>query len=265
MALESLNVTGASSPYMNDLFKVNQSLTSGSRINNSADDAAGQAIVSSLTSQVNAQDVGVQNANTGINLLQTADGASNSITQQLQRLSELSLQAQNGTYSDAQRTILNQEFQQGLESINQFAESASFNGIKLLNAETPSLNIALGADNNTSTIQLPDLTANNLGLAGTDISTSTNAEAVQSQISDVLGLISDSRAQLGAQQNGLSSAANDLMNQNLNSHSTRSQINDTDYAKAVTDQARQQVLNNASVAMLAQRNQNYSNVLPLLS
>ncbi|QBZ83532.1 Flagellin [Hydrogenovibrio crunogenus] len=264
MAVESLNATNASSPYMNDLFKVNQSLTSGSRINNSADDASGQAIVTSLTTKIKDQDIGVQNANAGINLLQTADGASNSITQQLQRLSELSLQAQNGTYSDAQRSMLDQEFQQGLKSINQFAESTSFNGIKLLNADTPAIDIALGPDN-TSTLQLPDLTTNSLGLTGTDISTNSNAEAVQSQITDVLGLISDSRAQLGSQQNGLVSAANNLMNQNVNSQSTRSQINDTDYAKTVTDQARQQVLNNASVAMLAQRNQNYGNVLPLLN
>jgi len=216
------------------------------------------------SSKIKDQDIGVQNANAGINLLQTADGASNSITQQLQRLSELSLQAQNGTYSDAQRSMLDQEFQQGLKSINQFAESTSFNGIKLLNADTPAIDIALGPDN-TSTLQLPDLTTNSLGLTGTDISTNSNAEAVQSQITDVLGLISDSRAQLGSQQNGLVSAANNLMNQNVNSQSTRSQINDTDYAKTVTDQARQQVLNNASVAMLAQRNQNYGNVLPLLN
>lgn len=264
MAIESLNATGASSPYMNDLFKVNQSLTSGSRINNSGDDAAGQAIVTSLTSKIKDQDMGVQNANIGVNLIQTADGASNSITEQLQRLRELSTQAQNGTYSDSQRAMLDQEFQQGLKSIDQFAEAASFNGIKLLNAETPSLDIALGSES-TSTIQLPDLTLNNLGLAGTDILTSTNAEAAQSQISDVLGLVSDSQAQLGAQQNGLVAAADNLISQNVNAQSARSQINDTDYAKSVTEQARQQILNNASVAMLAQKNQNYGNVLPLLN
>ena len=263
MAIESLNAVDNSS-MMSSLNKTNQSITSGSQINSAADNAAGSAIVSSLSSKINAQDIGIQNANTGGNLLQTADGVTGQITEQLQRLSELSIQSMNGTYNSSQRAALNAEFQQGLKSIADFADSTSFNGMKLLNGETASVDIALGSENSAS-LTLPDLTLDGLGLTGADISNPTNASAFQTQLQDALGIVSESRAQFGAQQNGLTASAQNLANQNINAQSTRSQINDTNYASAVMDQSRLQVLNQASLAMQAQNNQNYSNVLSLLS
>jgi len=263
MAIESLNAVDNSS-MMSSLNKTNQSLTSGSQINSAADNAAGSAIVTSLTSKINTHDIGIQNATTGGNLLQTADGGASQITEQLQRLSELSIQSLNGTYNSSQRAALNAEFQQGLKSINDFAESTSFNGMNLLNADTASVDIALGSDSSAS-LTLPNLTTDALGLTGADISNPNNALAIQSQLSDALGLVSDSRAQFGAQQNGLSASASNLANQNINTQSTRSQINDTNYAGAVLEQSRLQILNQTSLAMQAQNNQNFSNVLSLLS
>lgn len=263
MAIESLNVVDNSS-IMSGLNKTNQSLTSGSQINSAADNAAGSAIVASLSSKINTQDIGIQNATTGGNLLQTADSAAGQITEQLQRLNELSIQSLNGTYNSSQRAALNAEFQQGLKSINDFAESTSFNGMKLLNSDTASVDIALGSDNSAS-LTLPDLTTNSLGLNGLDISDPNNAIAAQSQLTNALGVISENRAQFGAEQNGLTASASNLANQNVNAQATRSQINDTNYASAVLDQSRLQILNQASLAMQAQNNQNYSNVLSLLS
>lgn len=263
MAIESLNAVDTSS-IMSGLNKTNQSLTSGSQINSAADNAAGSAIVASLSSKINTQDIGIQNATMGGNLLQTADGATSQITEQLQRLSELSIQSLNGTYNSSQRAAMNAEFQQGLNSINSFAESSSFNGMNLLNGQTTAVDIALGSGN-TASLSLPNLTLDGLGLTGADISNPNNALAFQTQLQDALGIVSESQAQFGAQQNGLSASASNLANQNVNAQGTRSQINDTNYASAVSDQARLQVLNQTSLAMQAQNNQNYSNVLSLLN
>ncbi|WP_024851510.1 flagellin N-terminal helical domain-containing protein [Hydrogenovibrio kuenenii] len=239
-----------------------QSLTSGSRINQTANDAAGQAIVTALTTQINQQDVATRNANDGISALQIADGTGESISNQLQRLGQLAVQAQNGTYSSAQRDAMNQEFQQGLASINQFVGQANFNGTNLLDGSQSSLSIGLG--DSTSTLNLPDLTTSGQGLNGLDISSAANANSAYSTITTALENLSTSRSQLGAQQNGLSSAIDNLATQNINSLKSRSQINDTDYAKALTELSRQQVLQQSSISMQAQSNHNSSNVLQLL-
>lgn len=239
-----------------------QSLTSGSRINHTADDAAGQAVVTALSTQINQQDVATRNANDGISALQIADGTGENVSTQLQRLGELAVQAQNGTYSAAQRQALNQEFQQGLEAINQSVGQASFNGTNLLDGSQSSFNIGLG--DSSSTLNFPDLTTSGQGLAGLDISSSTNANAAYSTITTALENLATSRSQLGAQQNGLSSAIDNIATQNVNTSRSRSQINDTDYAQAITDLNRQQVLQQSGIAMQSQSNQDRYNVLQLL-
>lgn len=265
MAIDSLNSTDSYASYLdNRLTSVGQSAASGSRINNSGDNAAGQAIVSALTAQIDGQDMAIRNANTGINLIQTADAASQSITEQLQYLNDLSVQAQNGTYSASQRDMLNQAFQQGMEGLNQIAESTSFNGINLLNADTSTVDIALDT-NSRSTIDLPNLTIDALGLTGSNLTTPDQASSTQALLTEALGLTSESQSQFGAQQNGLTAAADTLANQNLNAMASRSQISDADMARVYAEQSRQQVLNQAGVAMQAQSNQSYESVLGLLA
>lgn len=239
-----------------------QSLTSGSRINNAADDAAGQAVVTALTTQIDQQTIAARNANDGISALQTADGVGENIGSQLQRLGELASQAQNGTYNDTQRQTLNQEFQQGLQAIDQYIGQASFNGINLLNGSQGSLSISLG--DSSSTLNFPDLTTNGQGLTGLDITSAANASNAYSAVTTALENLSANRGQLGAQQNGLSSTIESLSNQNVNAQSSRSQINDTNYAQALIDLNRQQVLQQSGVAMQAQSNQDRMNVLQLL-
>ena len=241
-----------------------QQLTSGSRINQAADDPAGQAVVTALTSQINERDIGIQNANDGIGIIQTAGGALQSIIDQVQRLSELSIQALNGTLTDTQRNILNSEFRQGIESIQQFSQTSSFNGINLLDGSTSQVTVALGADSEAA-IDLPDLTPSNLGLAGLSIDNLTNATTAHDQLTAALEVLSTGQAQFGAQQKSLTSAINNMAEFNVNTLASRSQISDADMARAITEKTRQQVLSEANIAMLAQRNQQQENILPLLS
>lgn len=248
------------SPEINNL---QQSLTSGQRINNAADDPAGLAVVTALTTQINTQDVGIQNANNGISLIQTADGASASINGYLARMNELAVQAANGTLNDSQRSILNLEFQQNLEALNGVANNTQFNGQTLLNGDTSNLDIALGEG--SSTLNLPNQTSTALGIDGLDILNPANASSALEGISSAVDLISQQRAEFGAQQNGLTSAIDNLQNQNVNSQASRSQILDTDFAKAIAEQIRQNILQDSSIAMQAQNNQSRASVLQLLN
>lgn len=256
MAIDSV------SSYSPTMATLQQSLTSGSRINQAADNPSGLAMVTSFNTQINQQDYGVRNANSGISMLQTADGVSESIGTQLQRLNELATQAQNGTYSAAQRNNLDAEFQQGLKSINQFVGQASFNGTNLLDGSTQNMEIALGSS--TSNIALPNFSTSGLALDGLSISSSAGANGALTSLTAALETYSTGRAQFGAQQNGLSSAIENLSSQNTNAQATRSQINDTDYAKSIVEMSRQQILEQSGLAMQSQRNQDKSQVLQLL-
>ncbi len=258
------NNLGVNSLYSSNLSSVNQSIASGQRINSAADDPAGLAIMNALGTQINAQDMGVQNANAGISMLQTADGASDMITQSLQRMNELSIQAMNGTLNTSQRDMLNNEFQQNLQNINQIVESTSFNGQTLLNGDMNSVNIALGAESN-STLNLPTLTTDALSITGLSIADPANASTALSGITTAIEQLSTSRAEFGAQQNGLTSSVDNLQSQNINSYATKSQLSDTDFAKAIAEQSRQNILNESAIAMQSQGNQSKAAVLQLLS
>ncbi len=248
--------------YSNSLNSVNESLASGSQVNRAADNSAAQAIIMALTSQVNTQDMATRNANDGISLLQTADGASDSITQSLQRMNELSVQSLNGTLNPSQRSALNQEFQQNLQSINQVSGSTSFNGNNLLNGETASVDIALGET--TNSLNLPNLSTDGLSITGLDISNPANASLALEGIGLAMEQIGSARSQFGAQQNGLTSAVDNLQNESLNTMATRSQLSDTDFGRAIAEQSRLNILNESSIAMMSQGTQSKSSVLQLL-
>ena len=261
MAIESYNPISSSNAIagMNSL---NTSLTSGSKINQSADNPAGQAIVSNLTSQINTQDVATQNANSGISLLQTATAGTQNINENVLRMNELAIQAQNGTLNSQQRNILNLEFQQNIQSINGLANNTSFNGLNLLNGDNGSVDIALGESN--SALNLANLTPDSLGLSGLNISNPENAGIALEGLQLTSEQLITTQSQFGAQQNGLMSSIENIANQNVNTLSTRSQISDADMGRAVTEQVRQSILNESSVAMQAQSNQSRANVLQLL-
>lgn len=263
MAIDAYSPISSSS-YSTNFSSTTESLTTGLKVNHAADDAAGQAVITGLSTQINTQDMAVRNANDGISLLQTANGATDTISASLQRMNELSIQAMNGTYTTSQRQMMNTEFQQNLQNITQIAETTSFNGNKLLNGDTASVDIALGSDS-TSALSLPNLSAGGLSISGLDITNPANAALASEGITAALESLSASQAEFGAQQNGLSRAAENIASQNLNTLATRSQISDTDFARASAEQFRQNVLTQSAIAMQSQGMQSKAAVLQLLN
>lgn len=243
--------------------RVNESMTSGRQVNSAADNAAGLAIINAMTTQSQAMDVGSQNTLSGIALLQTADGAASGLTENLQRMRELGLQAQNGTLNDAQRGMLDQEFQQLYQGMQDIAQNTQFNGQTIMNGDLTSMNIQIGES--TSELSLPDLSGANLAIDSLSINSTSGAATALEAIDQAMETLATTRAEYGAQQNGLLSAYDNLQNQNVNTQASRSQIEDTNYAQALTEQNRLNILNQASIAMQAQGNQNKANVLQLLN
>lgn len=242
---------------------INDALASGQKINQAADDPSGLAIVSTLNNQINSQMVASQNLNSGVSLLQTADGGAQAISESLQRLNTLSIQAANGTLNNAQRNGLNETYQQTLAGLNTTAENTQFNNQALLNGDTNSVPIAL--DQDSLNLNLANLSSDALGLNNSAINTPANAQSAQESIGLALEQLDTSRAQFGAQQNSLTAAMENIASQNSNATSTRSQINDTNYAAQLSDQVRQNIMQDSQIAMQAQSNQSRSAVLQLLN
>lgn len=245
-------------------------LSSGKRINSAADDAAGLAIVNSMTSQIRGMQQGVRNANDGISLAQTAEGALNEVTNMLQRIRELAVQAGSDTYKDTDRDNIQVEVDELTAQIGQVVSNSEFNGVKLFDGSVATVTVLAGAnDVDTVDLTLDDLTALTAGggTAGSFDVTGTDGSAARTALTDIdadIESISTTRATLGAGQNRLQSAVNNLTNVSTNLTDARSRIQDTDYSAETTALAKAQILGQASTAMLAQANQSQQNVLSLL-
>lgn len=238
-----------------------EQLSSGKRINHTADDAAGAAIVQIMTAQIRSQDMGYRNAHDGISLVQTADGALESYTAGLQRMRELAVQSANGTLNAADRQALQAEFDQIREELGRAAESTRFNGRPLLN-QAQQVNIQLGESG--TAINLPDARPQTLGIDTLDISDPANALNALNGLDTALETLSKSRAEIGAKQNALTHAADNLANTRLNTLESRSQISDADMARAFAELTRNRILEQAHLAMLSHRNHSQADVLNLL-
>lgn len=244
-------------------------LSSGKRINSAADDAAGLAIATSMTSQIRGMQQGIRNANDGISLAQTAEGALNEVTNMLQRVRELAVQSASGTYQDAtDRAYMQVEVDELTAQIDQVITNSEFNGVALFDGTTATVTVQAGA-NGTDTVDLTmaDLTslaASGGGAGSYDVSTATAANTLIGTVDTELDSINSARATLGAGQNRLQSAVNNLTNVSTNLSDARSRIQDTDYSVETTALAKAQILGQASTAMLAQANQSQQNVLSLL-
>lgn len=240
-----------------------EQLSTGLRINSAKDDAAGLAVTQNMTSQIKGLDMAVRNANDGIGLAQTAEGAMVEISEMLQRMRELAVQAASGTLSDSQREYLNSEFTELNSQIITTVRNSTWNGMNVLTS---------GSAGNTFTIQTgPDagqtiiVTSKQITLAPTaDISRGGAASTAIGQVDTALSLINTARASLGAIINRLNSAADNMTNISQNLSESRSRILDTDYAKATAELARTQIIQQASMAVLAQANTQPQTVLKLL-
>jgi flagellin len=242
-------------------------LSTGKRINSAKDDAAGLAIATNMTAQVRGMNQAIRNANDGIALAQTADGALNEVTNMLQRVRELAVQSKSGTYQTSDRTNLQAEVTQLQTQIGDILTNSKFNGVTLF-SQTSGTDV-------TVTIQAGDQSSNTIdlkitGIDGTklgtalDVTDTTKAGTTIGNVDSALTSINSTRATIGAGQSRLESAVNNLTNNVTNLSDAKSRIEDADYSAETTALAKAQILSQASTAMLSQANQSQQNVLSLL-
>jgi flagellin len=247
-----------------------EQLSTGSKINSAKDDAAGLAISTTMTAQIRGLSQAVRNANDGISMLQTAEGAMIEQTNMLQRMRELAVQASTATYTSTQRSYLDTEFQALDTQIDNIADQTKWNGSTLLDAASTASGtyafVVGSAGTETISVAITNTTNTASGLATTALAVGTTASALASitAIDTALGTINTARAAIGAGINQLTYAGDNLNNVITNTTASRSQIIDTDYATATTQLARSQIIQQAATAMLAQANQSPQSVLALL-
>jgi flagellin len=245
-------------------------LSTGKRINSAKDDAAGLAISSSMTSQIRGMNQGIRNANDGISMAQTAEGALDEVGNMLQRMRELAVQSSNGTYSTADVANITAEQDALAAQIESVVENTSFNGKNLFSTATnASTGITIQAGANTSdtiTLKFDELDAAASKLSAVvDFATGKMKTGLAlTAFDDAIAEVANSRASLGANQNRLESAVNNLTSNATNLSDARSRIEDADFSTETTNLAKAQILSQASTAMLAQANQSQQGVLRLL-
>ena len=240
-------------------------LSTGLRITTAADDAAGLAISERLRSQVRSLEQAGRNANDGISLVQTAEGALDETSQILTRLREISVQASNGTLSSDDKTTLNQEFTDLVAEIDRISGSANFNGVSLLNSSNAvSIQVGTGTTAGTDTINvsLSSATASSLGLSSLNVS--TGASAALTALDTAINSVSSIRGTLGAAQNRLTSTINNLNNQVENLSAANSRIRDVDVARETASLTRNTILQQAAISVLSQANLQPQSSLSLL-
>ena len=273
-------------------------LSTGIRINSAKDDAAGLAISSKMTSQINGLNQAVRNANDAISMIQVAEGAMGGMTDMLQRMRELAIQAISDSNTAADRTALDSEFDELKAAINDLAEDTEWNGTALLTGSAGSsgtVTFQIGANaSQTIAVKFADFRTNetlntsnvvadeplkslqtdsdsaldavlgNSSTTGLNISTSSDAALALVGLADAINNVDSQRAWVGASMSRLEYASDNLTNVAQNTSAARSRILDADYAAETTELARTQIIQQAATAMLAQANQSQQQVLALL-
>lgn len=252
-----------------------QRLSSGLRVNSAKDDAAGLAISDRMTSQIRGMTVAARNANDGISMAQTAESAMGSITETLQRMRDLAIQAANrGAVSSSDRNKLQTEFKQLSSEIGRIISNTEFNGKKILAGSMVGATFQVGAGtsvNNQISITVSNLTgASGIGTVqsgGVSIgsnATSANVLSAVTVIDKAIAKIDEFRSNLGAVQNRFTTTIGNLQSSIENQSAARSRILDADFAVETSNLSRSQILQQAGTAMLAQANQSTQSVLSLL-
>jgi len=279
--ISSLRASNASTKAQDALSTAMERLSTGKRINSAKDDAAGLAIASSMTSQIRGMNQGIRNANDGISLAQTAEGALDEVSNMLQRMRELTVQSQNGTYSADDKKNIYAEQNALADQIRSVVKNTEFNGEALFTGGTgdtaKEFSIQAGANSgDTIKISIDKLTATTSNALATVVDLTTDngmtgdSAATAPVVPDLdafdaaLKQIATVRANLGASQNRLESAVNNLTSNATNLADARSRIEDADFSAESTNLAKAQILSQASTAMLSQANQSQQGVLKLL-
>ncbi len=262
--IASLNAQRNLSKSTNELQTNYQRLSSGRRINSAKDDAAGLQISSRLTAQINGLNQAARNANDGISLAQTAEGALDEYTNALQRMRTLAVQSSNGSNTTSDRAALDAEFTELETELTRISADTEFGGKKLLDGNyTESFQIGANAGQTINITISKDLTAAGLSVNGT-LTTFSGAQLMITNIDTALGIVNGTRADLGAKQNRFASIIRSNENTAENVSASRSRIADTDFAAESAALARTSVLQQASSSMLAQANQQPQIALSLL-
>jgi flagellin len=282
--VSALNAYRNLSSTQNDLSKSLEKLSSGLRINRAADDAAGLAISEGLRSQVNGLNVAARNAQDGISVIQTAEGALTEVHSILQRVRDLAVQAGNDSNNPDSRTAIQGEVTQLTDELVRIADSTNFNGIDLLkggaalsfqigaNGDASSQITVASGDLKTALASITDITYGTAGAASTHtpdatnfkFDTAANAALAITAIDTAITKVSSQRAELGASQNRFESTIKSLQVSAENLSAAESRIRDTDMASEMVKFTSKNILSQAGTAMLAQANQSNQGVLQLL-
>jgi len=260
--------------------KTMQSLSTGSRINRASDDAAGLSVRENMTAQINGLNAAVRNANDAINMLQTADGSLNEVSDMMQRMRELGVLASNDTYSTAQKKSMDDEYQALASEIERIATNTQWNKMNILTGSGGEVGLgsAFTFQIGANAGQVISVGISNQGIAsaaataptqystisGTALTTGQVASAAVAKLDDALSTLNANRSKIGAAVNRLEHAISNLTNVAQNATDSRSRVTDTDYSKATSDLAKQQIIAQAATAILAQANQQPQSVLSLL-
>lgn len=244
--------------------KSTEKLSSGYKINRAADDAAGLAISEKMRRQIRGLTQASTNAQDGVSMVQTAEGALNEVHDMLQRLNELAVKAANGTNQSEDCGYIDKEVQKLKEEITRTATQTKFNKIGLLTS-TKSVALQVGTESGHEiSVSLQAMSASSIGIGGIKMSTSDGAKAAIDKIDKAIQSVSSLRAELGATQNRLEHTINNLDNVVENTTAAESRIRDTDMASEMVKYSNNNILAQAGQAMLAQSNQANQGVLSLL-
>ncbi|ALT76570.1 MAG: flagellin FliC [Burkholderiaceae bacterium] len=268
----SLNAQRNTATSQGTLATAMQRLSSGMRVNSAKDDAAGLAIADRMTSQVRGMNVAIRNANDGISLAQTAEGALSKVSDSLQRMRELGVQARNATNTTTDLDSIGKEFGQLGAEITRVLGGTTFNGKAILAGAAGTQTFQIGAnttDNDIVDVATTDLTADAsiTAVTGASISNTDTAATLKTVIDNIdtaITTVSGQRATLGASQNRFDAVTSNLMISVENQSAARSRILDADYASETANLSRSQILQQAGNAMIAQANQLPQQVLTLL-
>jgi flagellin len=258
--VSSLNAQRNLTTSQNSLATSMQRLSSGLRVNSARDDAAGLAIADRMNAQVRGINVAIRNANDGIPLAQTAEGALATVTDALQRMRELAVQAQNGSNGTSDRANLDTEYQQLSAEITRIATQTKFNGIAIVGAGAGAQTFQVGANNgDTLTVTTTAVTT-----VGGGLTTAAAASTALAAIDASLDVITTNRATYGAAMSRFEFAVSNLRISGENQSAARGRIMDADFAAETAELSRSQILQQAGTAMVAQANQLPQQVLQLL-
>ena len=269
--IASLEAQNQLSTTQSNLQKTLFQLSSGSRINSGADDAAGLAIANGLQANITALNQSANNANDGVGALQVADGALSQVTTLLNRAVTLATEASTGTVSSSQRTALDAEFTQIKAEIDRIGSTTTFNGTSVFSATTTSIFLSDASSNSTIGVSVGALASSNItdgastaNLSGDDLTTDTNAQTALTDIDTAIANVAGIRGNIGATINRLQSAANVISTQVQNLTSAEDTITAANIPQQVTNLSQYSILNQTGISALAQANSQEQSVLKLL-